>query len=262
MDGILTLRIHEKFHICNDRHRILSCGAARFRLEAFGLKLKEIVPWGRSYDEYGRMFALSPEALAQPILGCGDGPASFNAVLTRAGGRVVSADPVYRYAAGEIRRRIDETAREVMEQVHRRLDRYEWTSIAGPEALYRTRMAAMETFLSDYEAGRRAGRYVPASLPDLPFPGNAFALALCSHLLFTYSAHLDGAFHQAAIEEMLRIAPEVRIFPLLTLDGQPSGHVDAVLATLSRQGHRASVEIVDYAFQRGGNQMLRIRRGE
>lgn len=40
--------------------------------------LSEVVPWGRSYDEYLAMFSLSPEDLWQKILGCGDGPAGFN----------------------------------------------------------------------------------------------------------------------------------------------------------------------------------------
>ena len=40
--------------------------------------LRDVVPWGRSYDEYVRMFALSEADLASKMLGCADGPASFN----------------------------------------------------------------------------------------------------------------------------------------------------------------------------------------
>jgi hypothetical protein len=43
------------------------------------MPLTEIVPWGRSFDEYRAMFALSEGDLGGRILGCGDGPASFNA---------------------------------------------------------------------------------------------------------------------------------------------------------------------------------------
>jgi hypothetical protein len=49
------------------------------------VQLKEIMPWGRSFEEYVAMFALSEEDLSKRILGCGDGPASFNAELTRRG---------------------------------------------------------------------------------------------------------------------------------------------------------------------------------
>jgi hypothetical protein len=39
--------------------------------------LDKVVPWGRSFDEYVRMFDLTPADLGKRILGCGDGPASF-----------------------------------------------------------------------------------------------------------------------------------------------------------------------------------------
>lgn len=35
-------------------------------------------PWGRSLEEYQDMFQLSKEDLKSKILGCGDGPSSFN----------------------------------------------------------------------------------------------------------------------------------------------------------------------------------------
>lgn len=52
--------------------------------------LEQVVPWGRSFDEYCHMFALSSDDLALRILGCGDGPASFNAGATRRGMAVTS----------------------------------------------------------------------------------------------------------------------------------------------------------------------------
>ena len=45
--------------------------------------LDRIVPWGRTFDEYRAMFALSTTDLEGRILGCGDGPASFNAAHRR-----------------------------------------------------------------------------------------------------------------------------------------------------------------------------------
>ena len=33
--------------------------------------LDQVVPWGRSFDEYRRMFALSDDELRLRILGCG-----------------------------------------------------------------------------------------------------------------------------------------------------------------------------------------------
>jgi len=205
------------------------------------------------------MFLLGSKELGGTLLGCGDGPAAFNADLSRRGGFVVSADPIYRYAAGAIQRRIDATAGTILAGVKANRDRYCWDRIATPEALLETRLAAMETFLRDFAAGH--GRYVAGALPCLPFPDGRFDLALCSHLLFTYSEHLDAQFHRAAAVELLRVAPEVRIFPVLTLAGERSPHVALVVEAMTALGHQASIEEVPYAFQRGGNQMLRLRHG-
>ena len=56
---------------------------------------KDIVPWGRNFDEYKRMFDLKDFELKLKILGCGDGPSSFNEEYTQKGGKVTSIDPIY-----------------------------------------------------------------------------------------------------------------------------------------------------------------------
>ncbi len=56
--------------------------------------LDQVVPWERSFDEYVAMFALETQNFGRRILGCGDGPASFNAELSPRGGAVVSVDPL------------------------------------------------------------------------------------------------------------------------------------------------------------------------
>ena len=222
--------------------------------------LDKVVPWGRSYDEYAAMFALSESDLGGRILGCGDGPAAFNSVLTKRGGRVVSADPAYQFSADEIRGRIAATYPEVMEQTRRNRHEFVWRNIASIAELGRVRMAAMEEFLADYPAGRREGRYVAAALPELPFADGEFDLALCSHFLFLYSGHLSEEFHVRSIAELCRVAREARVFPLLELGAVKSRHLDSILARLAAEGFGARVETVPYEFQRGGDRMLRVRR--
>ena len=51
--------------------------------------LKQVVPWGRSFKEYVRMFDLTKKDLQKRIIGCGDGPASFNAEMKSRGYKVV-----------------------------------------------------------------------------------------------------------------------------------------------------------------------------
>jgi SAM-dependent methyltransferase len=224
------------------------------------MKLNEVVPWGRTFAEYQLMFDLSPSDLETQILGCGDGPASFNAEMTQLGYSVISVDPIYQFSAEQIKQRVQETYEIVISQVKQNSHRYIWQNFQDADELGKARLAAMERFLRDYEAGLAEERYRYQSLPNLELADNQFELCLCSHLLFLYSEQLSVDFHLAAITELLRVASEVRIFPLLKLDGEPSPYIQIVMETLSDQGFAVQIQSVAYEFQKGGNQMLKIGR--
>ena len=98
--------------------------------------------------------------------------------------------------------------------------------VCTPEALEQTRMGAMERFLADYDAGKAAGRYRAMDLPRLDFADGTFDLVLCSHLLFLYAEQLSEQFHIDAIGELKRVAREVRVFPVLDLNGKISSHLE------------------------------------
>ncbi|MEJ2685760.1 MAG: SAM-dependent methyltransferase [Gammaproteobacteria bacterium] len=222
--------------------------------------LKQIVPWGRSFQEYVAMFGLSEADLSKAIFGCGDGPASFNAECTRRGGSVVSVDPLYAFSAGEISRRIDETFDTVMEQTLQNEEEFVWQHIRSLEELGQLRMGAMRAFLADYPQGRIEGRYLPKAAPVFDFADDSFGLALSSHFLFLYSDHLDLTFHIDTIAELCRVSEELRIFPLLQLGANPSVHVDPVTHHFRANGYEVTRVRVPYEFQRGGNHMLKIRK--
>ena len=228
------------------------------------MDLQGIVPWGRSFEEYRRMFGLSDGDLSGRILGCGDGPASFNAESTAAGHAVVSCDPIYSFATEEIRRRVEETYETILSQVRLHPEQFVWDFFRDADDLGRHRLAAMHRFLGDFDRGKQEGRYRVASLPSLPFADGEFHLAVVSHLLFLYSEHLDAAFHVASALELLRVAGEVRIFPLLTLDRRWSPHVQPVRTAMEAAGYTAEVVAVPYEFQRAedhaGSWMMRIHR--
>jgi hypothetical protein len=221
--------------------------------------LSQVVPLGRSFHEYCGMFALSEIDLRRKTLGCADGPASFNAEATRRARQVVSCDPLYRFDSEQIRSRIDATFPVVMDQTRRNAAQFVWNDIPSLEELERRRWKTMQVFLADYEQGKLDGRYVEAELPLLPFADGSFDLALCSHFLFLYTEQLSESFHRLAITEMCRVGREVRIFPLIALDGRPSAHVDPVIDRLKESGFVVTIETVPYEFQRGANQMMRIR---
>jgi hypothetical protein len=224
-----------------------------------GFTLNKVVPWGRSYQEYLAMFALSDADLQLRILGCGDGPASFNAELTQRGGKIISIDPIYQFDTVQINNRIAETYEIVLEQLRQNQQDYLWETIPSVDALGQIRMPAMQLFLQDYETGKSNGRYISGELPSLPFANGQFDLALSSHFLFLYSEHLAAEFHLQALQEMLRVAREVRVFPLLTLKGQTSPYLKPILESLKNQGVCYEIRRVAYQFQRGANEMLVIK---
>ena len=223
-------------------------------------KYDEVVPWGRSMEEYFWMFNLTPEDLKLKILGCGDGPASFNSEMTKRGYHVISIDPLYQFTTQQIQERINETYDNVIGQTYQIQEKFIWERIPSVQALGDLRMASMNQFLEDYEKGKEEDRYLDAILPILSFNDKEFDLALSSHFLFLYTDILTFEFHIEAILEMCRVAKEVRIFPLLNVNSIFSPYVEKIISELDSLGKKAKIETVYYEFQKGGNQMLRIQQ--
>lgn len=222
--------------------------------------LDQIVPWGRSCNEYYRMFSLSAQNLSGGVLDCGGGPASFTVELSACGHRAVSVDPIYAYSGSEILARFEATVEPMLSQVRATPDDWTWSYHHDPDDLLANRRAALESFLADYEQGLRERRYIVGELPSLPFASGSFRLAVCSHLLFLYSDLLSETFHIESLRELCRVAHEVRVFPLLTLRREPSPHLAAVRSAVDAEGWTSEVVCVNYELQRGGNQMLRVFR--
>ena len=149
-----------------------------------GFNLQQVVPWGRSFEEYCAMFTLDEQDLQKSIVGAGDGPASFNAVLTEQGGSIISADPVYAFNSEQIGQRIDEIFDDMLVQIANNASQLRLDKFGSAEALGQVRLQAMNRFLQDFDTGKQQGRYVNLELPVLAFNTSQFDLALCSHFLF------------------------------------------------------------------------------
>lgn len=221
------------------------------------MKLENCVPWGRSKAEYIKIFGLKPVDLEKRILGCGDGPSSFN---SESKGNVVSFDPIYNFSANEIRGRIDETHIIIKKEIEKNLDDFIWKEFSTVDDLCKSRLSSMELFLSDYVKGKEEGRYIPGGLPELPFNDLEFDLALSSHFLFLYDLGVD--FHIRSVLEMARVAREVRIFPIVDLNGERSRSLEPLLLELERRGFKWKIQECDYEFQKGAKSMLLIQRIE
>lgn len=172
---------------------------------------------------------------------------------------MISCDPIYNHSPDEIRTRIGDCFKTVLEQTRLHAGEFVWSNgIPDVDALGRTRMHSMRLFLDDFHNGKRQGRYVAAELPSLPFQDSEFDLAVCSHYLFLYDS-LGVDFHVQSVIELARVAAEVRIFPLVQLDGRKSVFLPAVIESLGTSDLVGEIVTVDYEFQRGAFEMLRVR---
>lgn len=222
-------------------------------------ELNSVVPWGRTLKEYQQMFMLSQEDLDKKIISFGDGPASFNAEMNVLGRKIISIDPIYEFTAEQVKKRIDETSLEVIKQMHENENSFVWNVIRSVDHLQKIRMDAMQVFLLDFEKGLQEKRYVADALPNrTSFENDAFQLGLSSHFLLLYE-QLGLDFHVAALEEMLRLCNEIRIFPVLTLNAKRPVFFNDLIDVLNKN-YNTYIEMVAYEFQKGGNEMLVIKR--
>lgn len=230
------------------------------------MDVTEVVHWGRDLDEYRQMFALTNADLDRRILGCSDGPACFNAEMSALGYRVVSFDPLYGMPLEHIETRIREGAnfgRAISDARHD--DLFLWSSdgYATVDTVIDRHTAAMHRFLKDFSIAGDSGRYVAGSLPDLPFDDDSFDLALCGHYLFLYSHLLTLQYHLDSVHEMLRVAHEVRIHPLIDLIPARSPYAEPVIEALRAEGHTVNeLTLGNYArLANGGATTLQVIRG-
>lgn len=222
-------------------------------------ELKNVVPWGRSLEEYVKIFKLTDSDLNSRIISFGDGPASFNSEMTQLDKTIVSLDPIYQFTKAELKQRIEETKETVIEQIRTNKDNFVWKNINSVDELEQVRMGAMSVFIDDFEKGKEEQRYIYHELPNqTKYEVSDFDLGLSSHFLILYS-QLGLDFHIQSISEMLRICKEIRIFPILNLNAEKSEVLDGIISHFNSD-FDVSIESSDYEFQKDGNKMLVIKR--
>lgn len=208
----------------------------------------------RNLREYRAFFALTDDDLTRRILDCPGGAASFTAEATASGARVTAVDPVYDLPVTQLHAAaLTHAARASGFSVSHH-DQYDWGWYGTPQQHAQIRQSAATAFIADLQ--QHPERYVAAQLPDLPFADDSFDLALSSHLLFTYR-HLTVAQHIASIRELARVAAEVRIFPLVSITGEPADAlIESISLQLGQEGLRFRLVDVPFRFQKHATQML------
>jgi SAM-dependent methyltransferase len=214
----------------------------------------------RWFLEHQAVFALTPADLAGRILDCSAGASGFAAAASASGGRVTAVDPAYGTDREILLTEASASSAQGDAIVTDNEDRFIWTWYGSRGRRDELRRDALAAFTADLQAHPET--YVPGALPELPFGNDAFDLALCSHLLFTWSDVFDEEWHDRALLELLRVASEVRVFPLVVQGTEnPVPFLPRVLDRLRGHGYRVEVTGVPYEFQRGANEMLTLKGG-
>ena len=224
------------------------------------LDLERIVFIGRSFDEYMRMFDLEPEDLSnRRILDCPAGACSFTAKSNLLGADVTAADIAYFYPPDVLSEKGLQDIGHAMQQLDQVKDNFVWEYFNSIEDLREARIEALADSTRDRNS--TPGRYIPVTLPGLPFRDQEFDLTLSAHFLFMYGDRLDYDFHVQTLQELLRVTKEeVRIFPIVDLSSRRYEHLDQLIELVTAKGWNVEIVEVPYEFQKGANHMLRIHR--
>jgi hypothetical protein len=240
--------------------------AADNRLGSFApapeIELPSISFFGRSLAEYTQFFALDLTALrGRDVLDVAAGPSSFVAEACARKIDAVALDPLYGTPAEALAAQVQRDYAQMFAQMRAKPRMFRFKSFPSIDAAELDRRAAAERFVSDYATHFAHGRYVTGALPRLPFFDGTFDLVLSAHLLFTYAKRFDFDWHLAACRELVRVsAGEVRLHPVVGVDGKPYPGLARLRRELRAEGIASQLVDVDYEFFAGASSMLILRR--
>lgn len=225
------------------------------------LDLERIVFIGRTFEEYLDMFSLSKEELqGKKILDCPAGACSFTAVGNKSGLDVTACDIAYYYSGEDLKNKGLHDIEHAMEHMQKAQNNYKWDYFKDIEGLRNHRLSALQDCANDMRESSE--RYIPVTLPSLPFKNEEFDILLSAHFLFMYADRLDYEYHIETLNELLRVTKEeVRIFPLVDLEGKKYNHLDELISYLTNNDYTVEEVEVAYEFQANANSMLTIRKG-
>jgi hypothetical protein len=225
------------------------------------LDLEKIVFIGRTYEEYLDMFSLSVEELkGKKILDCPAGACSFTALGQKKGLDVTACDIAYNHSGKELENKGLQDIEHAMEHMEKAKNNYIWDYFNDIDGLKKHRLSALEDCTDDMREFSK--RYVPVTLPSLPFKDGEFDVLLSAHFLFMYADRLDYQFHIQTLNELLRVSKEeVRIFPLVDLEGKRYKHLNKFMDHLTDNGCTVEEVKVSYEFQENANSILKIKKG-
>lgn len=235
-------------------------------------KLASVAFFGRSFAEYEEMFEFTPEQWrGKKVLDVASGPASFAAEAKRHGISVTACDPRYGSDSGALQSLASFDIDTCMAKTKETPQHFLRTCDEEHDRFKAEKLRALKKFAEDYTASDAVERYVKASLPDLPFEHGQFDIALCATLLFVYSdissggvlpdSPFDYDFHFASVRELLRVAREVRIYPLKGMNMDVHPYLTKLLDDLSHLDIKQELRPARFRDIKGADQFLTIYSG-
>ncbi|WP_431027189.1 SAM-dependent methyltransferase [Lysinibacillus sp. LZ02] len=223
------------------------------------LDLERIVFIGRTFEEYMDMFSLSMKELeGKSILDCPAGACSFTAVGNKLGLDITACDIAYDHPVEQLESKGLRDIEHAMEGMGKVKNNYIWRYFDGIEALKKHRVHALKDCTNHMRESSK--HYIPVTLPSLPFQDKEFDILLSAHFLFMYADRLDHQFHIQTLNELLRVTKEeVRIFPLVDLEGKRYPYLEQLMADLMDKGYVVEEVNVSYEFMKNANTMLKIK---
>jgi hypothetical protein len=223
-------------------------------------KTDEVILLGRTFDEYVGMFGLDESTLrTSHILDAASGVSSFCAEANAQGYRVTASDRIYTLGADEVERKCSRDLDNMIVQLAGIRENYVWDYFADLDALRAKREQAYRGFVADYRQHGHS-RYITTEYPNSGFADGQFDLALVSHFLFLYDEQLDYDFHRRTLLELLRVAREVRLFPLVNLRTERASAVAKLATDPVFSAYTIRIVPVAYEFIRNSGEVMVIRR--
>jgi hypothetical protein len=219
--------------------------------------MRKGVLWGYHWDDYREIFDLSEASLTSRFLEYGSGVSAVNQELHQQGAWMVSCDPMFTLDCARFASQAAFIFEEAVASLRASKNEGD-VSDARLDAFIASRRQGMAHFFSDYEQGKREGRYLAVTEDTLPFLDHTFDTALSTHYLFVDAEDHEVDMHLQTIRELARVAKEVRIFPLMDRHGHASSLLGPVLLGLQQEEY--GVEVREVMPHRGtkGHAMLRV----
>jgi hypothetical protein len=215
---------------------------------------------GRTFNEYKQMFELSATDLqSNSFLDCPGGSCSFTAEATKQNIEATALDIEYGKSPDIFKTICENETKKIKIGFSDAKSLFRWDYYKNLDNLISIRETAARLFLNDYVDNPT--NYNQCTLPSIPLNDDSFDIVLSGHFLFLYADRLPFEFHLKTIEELLRVCKkEIRIYPLIGLDGKRYPELDALLEILKTKGFSPSIKKIDFEFLKGSNHLLIIKK--